>query len=108
MLFSLVLHYMKYRRCRKPPTSSTSPIEDEGATKATSEETVRGSTLSRPSTMDDASNVLELGLAEDQRSGDSGGNDISNDSGSSGYNRCGSGIEETNNDAPETNELEEV
>mmetsp|Transcript_40113 Transcript_40113/g.96856 ORF Transcript_40113/g.96856 Transcript_40113/m.96856 type:complete len:368 (+) Transcript_40113:497-1600(+) len=89
MLFSLVLHYMKYRRCRKPPTSPSS-VEDEGATKATSEETVRGSTLSRPSTMDDASNALELGLSEDQRS-DRGG-DGGTSSSSNGYARGDSGI----------------
>ena len=108
MLFSLVLHYLKYRRCRKPTTSSPSPIEDEGATKATSEETVRGSTLSRPSTMDDALNTVELGLAEDQCCDNSGSNGSSNGSGNNGYNRGSGGIEESNDDAPGTNELEEV
>mmetsp|Transcript_40114 Transcript_40114/g.96861 ORF Transcript_40114/g.96861 Transcript_40114/m.96861 type:complete len:389 (+) Transcript_40114:497-1663(+) len=110
MLFSLVLHYMKYRRCRKPPTSPSS-VEDEGATKATSEETVRGSTLSRPSTMDDASNALELGLSGDQRSDRSGGDGTSSrnsSSSSNGIARGDNGIEESNDDVPETNELEEV
>ena len=111
MLFSLVLHYMKYRRCRKPPQPSSSLEDYEGATKATSDETVGGSALSsRPSTMDDASNTLELGSSEDQCSGRSG---IAGAGSSSSRSRdvADSSVErgvEGSKDDPENNVLEEV
>lgn len=60
MIFSLFLHYLKYKRCRKPPAADG----EEGSTKATEE----ASRMSRPSTMED---VTQTELASGDRNSDS-------------------------------------
>ena len=66
LFFGLVLHYLKYKRCRKPPAE----IPADVATKAT--ETLPGSTISKISPASSSIEDETRELSESSRSGNEG------------------------------------